>query len=54
MFDGLEVIPNRKCWVEKKKKRRKGKSNCYCPTSPIRQRRPENNIAFIKINKKQQ
>jgi len=29
MFDGLEVIPNKKCWVEEKKKReekgRKGK-----------------------------
>jgi len=28
MFDGLEVIPNRKCWVKAdKKKRRKGKNN---------------------------
>jgi len=23
MFDSLEVIPNRKCWVEKKKKEKK-------------------------------
>jgi len=28
MFNSLEVIPNRKGWVEKKKeKRRKGKNN---------------------------
>jgi len=26
MFDGLKVIANRKCWVEKKKRKEKGRT----------------------------
>jgi len=47
MFDGLEVILNRKCWVEKKLKREeKGRTifesmHCYSPTTPIGRHRPK-------------
>jgi len=50
MFDGLEVILNIKCWVEKEKEEKKRKKreeqfsesvHCYSPTPPIGRRRPK-------------
>jgi len=46
MFDGLEVIPNKKCYVEEKKEEKKKREeqysesvHCYSPTPSIGRRR---------------